>query len=221
MPPITAHRRQYGFKAADVSGTTGEFEAYVSIFGNVDDYGDRVVKGAFDQAIKDSGGIWPMVYSHGWRTIPIGKTTKAQETDTGLLVRGELLIADNADARALYAAMKAGVPLEFSFSYTIKSSRWVTEDEREILELIELGVDEVGPCLIGANRETHLVGVKSHEAAAALAGVRPSKAAPGPNPDPAEGDPGTQTSPQDADDTAGRKALNPLTAADVRRWARI
>lgn len=232
---MDSHARQFRFKAQDLNEATGEFTAYVSIFGNVDDYGDRVLKGAFVNTIAaHDGGVFPIVYSHQWGTVPIGLTKSAEETETGLLVKGVLLIADNAKAREVYACFKAGVPMEFSFSYLIKSSRFVTEDGQDILELLELDIDEVGPCLIGANRETHLVGVKSRDAALAAA-----KAAAGAQTDevdavaqaeaiaaaaadhtPGEGD---QTSPQDAEapELGDLVELDPLQLADVSRWAAI
>ncbi len=202
------HRRHYRLKSAPVVSDEDEgiVEAIVSVFGNVDDYGDRVIFGAFAKSIERSGGVWGVVYSHKWGDVPIGKTLSAVETEQGLLVRIQLLIADVQAAREVYAGMKAGVPFEFSFSYDIKASRWVMEDDREILELVEVDVLEVGPCLIGANRATHLVGVKSHEAAAALA-KRPE-----PAPDPAVVPDTTKT--HEDDEPVG---LDPLQAAAFRR----
>lgn len=225
------HLRHYRLKAAPtvVDADEGIVEAYVSIFDNVDDVGDRVMPGAFKACIERTGGVWGVVYSHKWGDVPIGKTISAEETDKGLLVRIQLLIADIQAAKEIYAGMKAGVPFEFSFSYDIKASRWIEEDGRDILELVELDVLEVGPCLIGANRETHLVGVKSFDAIAAMAGNdRPSKAGePNPDPAPEDGADGDaqgdeQTSPQDAEDRGDDVVgLDPLQLADVSRWAAL
>lgn len=154
-------RQQFQVKSLSQSDPDGTFEAIVSVFGNVDEGGDRVMPGAFAKSIERTGGVFPIVWSHMWSTVPIGKTVSAVETDEGLLVKGQLLVGQHELADQIYANFKAGVPLEFSFSYDIKSARWVEEDGRDIYELVELDVLEVGPTLIGMNRDTRLAGVKS------------------------------------------------------------
>ncbi len=49
------------------AGDAGEFEAVVAVFGNIDSYGDVIVKGAFAATLKDwsdSGDPIPVVWSH-------------------------------------------------------------------------------------------------------------------------------------------------------------
>lgn len=156
--------------AGDAPGT---FEAIVAVFGNVDSYGDRIVRGAFARTLKpppDGRGLPPVVWSHQWGEPPIGATLEAEEVAEGLRIKARLLVGegeDHATARAVYAAMKAAdgngrPPLrEFSFGFTTLSSRTVTEGGEEIRELLELELFEVGPTLVGANPSTRLVGVKS------------------------------------------------------------
>lgn len=159
---MSTKRRQFRLKAVDTtSGGVGEFTAVVAVFDNVDDVGDRILPGAFTDTIKATGGIFPVVWSHDWMCVPCGLTTSAKETSEGLEVVCKLLIDSHETAQEIYGAMKAGVPLEFSFAYDIVDAGWVTENEQQIYELRKLNVLEVGPCLIGANRETHLVAVKS------------------------------------------------------------
>jgi HK97 family phage prohead protease len=83
---------------------TGEFKAAADgeprapsrpssrVFGNVDSYGDRMVKGAFARTLEEKG-MPPVVWSHEWATPPIGNVESATETDEGLLIKGRLFIA--------------------------------------------------------------------------------------------------------------------------------
>lgn len=162
-------RQQFQVKSLSQSDQDGTFEAIVSVFGNVDEGGDRVMPGAFTKTIERTGGVFPIVWSHMWSTVPIGKTISAEETAEGLLVKGILLIGQHELADQVYANFKAGVPLEFSFSYDIMSAGWVEEDGQDIFELRELDVLEVGPTLIGMNRDTRLAGVKSGQSSDPLA----------------------------------------------------
>ena len=55
------------FKA--LNDETGEFEAVVSVFGNVDLQGDRTMPGAFSKSLdnwKASGDPIPVIWSHDW-----------------------------------------------------------------------------------------------------------------------------------------------------------
>jgi len=151
------------FKAAvKADGDPGEFKALVSVFGNVDLQGDRVMPGAFTRTLKDRG-LPPVFYSHQWQDLGalIGYTTHAEETKSGLEVEGKLFLDESEGARIAYAAMKADVLKEFSFAFDIMQSNSVTEDGEEIRELADLDLFEVGPTLVGANPATELIQVRS------------------------------------------------------------
>ena len=157
-------------KAITDTDEPGAFEAVVSVFGNVDSYGDRMVKGAFARTLADRG-MPPVVWSHEWHTPPIGNVTSAVETDEGLVVKGRLFIGpdeDHAVAKQVYAAMRAGALREFSFGYSTKAAKDVTEDGDTVREITDVDLFEVGPTLVGANDQTRLVGVKALERAVAI-----------------------------------------------------
>lgn len=71
-----------------MSGDTGTFSGYASVFGGVDSYGDTIIKGAFESTLRNNGKP-KMFFNHEWG-MPIGKWTKAKEDDKGLFVEGEL-----------------------------------------------------------------------------------------------------------------------------------
>jgi HK97 family phage prohead protease len=159
-----AHKRAFevaSFKAADPA--SGQFEALVSVFGNIDLGGDRVVKGAFAKSLArwdESGDPIPVIWNHMWDNpeAHIGKVAPgdAAETDDGLLVKGQLDM-DNPFAAQVYRLLAERRVKEFSFGYS------VTDAERKdgALNLLDLDLFEVGPTLKGMNPATELLAVKA------------------------------------------------------------
>lgn len=144
----------------------GQFEAVVAVFGNVDQGGDRIEKGAFARTLEERG-LPPIVWSHMWDVPPIGAVQEAKETDRGLEIKGSLYVDDHEVARQVYAAMK-GVdgngrsPLrEFSFGYEVRESTEEKTDGEDVRVLKDLELFEVGPTLVGMNPETELLAVKA------------------------------------------------------------
>lgn len=153
-------------KAADDSAGTGEFTALVSVFGNVDQVGDVVMPGAFTKTLArwaESGDSIPVIWSHDHLDpfSHVGAVTEAVETADGLQITATLDRAGNPKAEQVYRLLKGRRVREFSFAYDVRDSRPSERDGRKVLELLELDVFEVGPTLIGANRETELLAVKA------------------------------------------------------------
>jgi uncharacterized protein len=147
------------------SDDSGEFEALVSVFGNVDLQGDRVMPGAFSKSLKrwrESGDPVPVVFSHEWNDawahIGSADPENIKETSDGLLVRGTLDIDSNPLAAQVFRLMKRRTMKEFSFSYEIKKEKLASDSANN---LVELDLIEVGPTLKGANPETELVSIKA------------------------------------------------------------
>lgn len=88
-----------------LSGDTGTFEGYASVFGGVDSYGDTIIKGAFESTLRKNG-LPKMFYGHDW-AMPIGKWVTAKEDDHGLFVKGELTPGLSL-ANDVHAALKHG-----------------------------------------------------------------------------------------------------------------
>lgn len=153
-------------KAAGGDGLPeGGFEALVSVFGNEDSVGDVVMPGAFTKTIADwtaSGDPIPVVWSHKWDDpfSHIGHVTDATESDRGLVVKGQLDL-DNPTAQQVHKLLKARRVKQFSFAYDVEDGGWGERDGRDVYELRELKLHEVGPCLLGANQETDLIAAKA------------------------------------------------------------
>lgn len=156
-----------GFKALKEE-PEGTFEAIVAVFGNVDSYGDMIVPGAFTESLERwqaSGRPIPVIYSHQWENIDahIGKVLEAKETSKGLYIKGQLDLEEDFAAK-VWKRMKNGTLAQFSFAYDVLDGGFVHkkegEQELDYYELRRLDLFEVGPCLVGANRETELLSVK-------------------------------------------------------------
>lgn len=148
-----------GFKALDAGA--GTFEALVSVFGNVDLAGDRVVKGAFADSLKAweaKGKPIPVIFSHQWDNLDahIGQVATAEETDAGLKVKGQLDMEDPF-ASKVFKLMDRGTLTEFSFAYDVVEEKV----QNGANELLKLDLIEVGPTLKGMNPETELLAVKA------------------------------------------------------------
>jgi HK97 family phage prohead protease len=150
------------FKAADAN--RGDFEALVSVFGNVDYGGDRVLKGAFGKSLarwNEKGDPIPVIWNHMWENpeAHIGKVNPgdAVEVDDGLLVKGTLDM-DNPFAAQVYRLLSERRVKEFSFGYNLVDSKKAKDGA---LDLTEIDLFEVGPTLKGMNPATELLAVKA------------------------------------------------------------
>lgn len=94
------------------------FSGYASTFGNVDSYGDTIVKGAYADTLK-SNGMPRMFFNHDAEAVPIGKWVEAKEDDYGLLLTGEFT-PGNALAQEVRAALKHGTLDAMSIGYSLK-----------------------------------------------------------------------------------------------------
>lgn len=137
----------------------GTFEAYVSIFNNVD-YADEVIeKGAFAKSIAKK--LPKIAWAHNWDEI-IGKVTSAIEDDRGLKIAGQLVLSVQK-AKEAYDLMKEGATDEFSIGYGIVNARYEERNGKQVRVLTELDLYEISPVLSGCNPETELLGIKSNE----------------------------------------------------------
>ena len=148
-------------KAASNEAPNGEFTALVSVFGNTDLVGDRVMPGAFTNSLKsytDAGKNLPIVWSHDWGNAEsfIGKTLSAEETEDGLLIRGAFF--DTPRAQTVRTLLAERVVSEFSFAYDVVNEQKGSDG---VNELLELKILEAGPTLKGANPATQLIAAKN------------------------------------------------------------
>lgn len=173
------------FKAAPDSGETGEFEAIVSVFGNVDSVGDVVMPGAFAESLdawEKSGDPIPVLWSHRMDDprFSIGHVLEAAELEPGdaripdwaddhvkahggLWVKGQLDTGADAGEVAVAARslLRKRLVKQFSYAYEIIDGGFGTAGGEDAYELRKMNLFEVSPTQIGANNLTELVGAKA------------------------------------------------------------
>lgn len=160
----------------------GQFTAYASVFGNIDSYGDVVVKGAFANSLAewiDSGNPIPLLFGHNMSDpdYNIGHVESAVEDDHGLLITAQVDISSPKGLQ-VYKMLKGRRINQMSFAYDIidagmaerpKVGETVSEDgsvpTESFYELRELKLYEVSVVTIGANQDTEILAVKAHEIA--------------------------------------------------------
>lgn len=142
----------------------GTFQAYASVFDNIDSYGDVVRKGAFERTLKDwaeNDAKLPLLWGHDFYDpfSNIGHIEDAKEDERGLWVEG-VLDLENPKAAQVYRLLKGGRVAQMSFAFDTEASRRGTVDGVEVNELLDLTLYEVSVVPLGANSETEVLAVK-------------------------------------------------------------
>ena len=138
-------------------GDAGTFEGYASIFGNVDQGGDVIERGAFKEIVKNKSGQVVVLNQHNSRD-PVGLATVKQD-DKGLAFTGQLIL-ESPSARTAYALMKAGALTGMSIGYDVLAGgSKMMESGVRILSALKLW--EISPVTFGMNALAGIDGVKS------------------------------------------------------------
>lgn len=165
---------------------SGEFEAIVSVFNNVDHQGDAVLPGAFTDTIAEwaSGpDTLPVLWSHRMDDpmFNIGAVKEAAElapndprldapgasehlkANGGLWVKGVIDTGPDASPIAVQALklLRARRVTQFSYAYDEIDSGPVIVDGQDAWGLKRLALYEVSPTQVGANELTELLVAKS------------------------------------------------------------
>ena len=117
MPePKTTVREYKSFRfELESTGEGGEFSGYAAVFGNVDDGGDVIEKGAFSKTIREDFDRIKILSQHNDCELPIGKPLELREDERGLFIRGK--ISDTQKGRDIQTLLRDGVLNELSIGY--------------------------------------------------------------------------------------------------------
>src|SRR6056300_71582 len=143
----------------------GKVEAVFSVYNKLDTDGDVVVPGAIKSGFKDNQV--PMVFAHKWDQ-PIGKGT-IETDDNKATFKGTFFMGTEAGKEAYNLAKEMGDLQEWSFGFRINDYEVAPfkkdgiDEEVDVRYLKDLEVFEVSPVLVGANRETYTLAIKSGE----------------------------------------------------------
>ncbi len=157
--------KNFEFKAID--DEKGSVEAVFSVFNNMDTDGDVMVPGSIKSGFKDNQV--PMVFAHKWDQ-PIGKGVISQDENKAVF-KGSFFMDTEAGKEAYALAKGMGDLQEWSFGFRIDESEVKGFQSAEMEEEIDARfiksatVYEVSPVLVGANRETYTLAIKSGEEA--------------------------------------------------------
>ena len=158
-------------KATPDNQGEGIVEAYVSVFGVKDSYGDVMQFGCFAKSIaaKPPVGVW----MHKWDT-PIGRTLEIKEVPAGdpslpadlraygaLYVKAKLSLGTEK-GREAYELLKDEVIDEFSIGYFEVETNESTVGEERVTNVTEVRLIEWSPVLRGANPLTQPISVKDN-----------------------------------------------------------
>jgi len=160
----------------EVDGASGWVEGYASTFGNIDEGGDLVVKGAFLQTIAEKipSGEIKFLAGHDWSPDAVlGTVREMTETDIGLYFKAELSSAPSVqDVRI---KMLEGHLNRVSIGYQVIDFEYGKVGEKTIRTLKQIDLYEVSVVPFPMNRSAVITGVKSQDSGVtrlALAGLK-------------------------------------------------
>lgn len=147
----------FGLEVKDITDE-GVISGYGAVFNNIDDYGDRIVPGAFAKSLAKhaaSGSPVPMLWGHDSNS-PIGMFPDLAEDRKGLKVTGKLVM-EVPRAREVLALLKAGAVRGLSIGYRTLAD--AIEGNVRLLKEIDLWEISLTP--FPANAKAVVTGVKS------------------------------------------------------------
>jgi hypothetical protein len=157
---LTKQRLDIPLTVKSVSDS-GEFEGYGSVFGVKDSYSDIIVPGAFAKSLaawQEKGRLPALLWQHNM-SEPIGIYTEMREDETGLFLKGRLLIDDDPLAKRAHAHMKAGSLSGLSIGYVLNDYEY--DKTKDAFMLKEVDLWEVSLVTFPANDEARISDVKS------------------------------------------------------------
>ena len=139
-------------------GEAGEFEGWLSTFGNIDSYGDTVVKGAYKKTVAENNGKFPILWVHD-HSEPLGSLF-AEEREKGLWVKGSLNL-DVQRAREARSLVQRGDVSGMSIYYTAIQVGFKEMDGQQVRVLKEIRLYEGSILPIPADNEARIQSMKS------------------------------------------------------------
>lgn len=152
---------EYKFTALDdveVATDARTIKGYASVFGDVDSYGDTIVKGAYAATIKANKTGLPMLWQHNTDNL-IGRWTSLKEDDKGLIVEGRLTPGHSV-AEDVYASLKNGDVDGMSIGFSIPAGG-ASERGDGVRVLKKIDLREVSVVVMPADRNALISAVKA------------------------------------------------------------
>jgi len=112
-----------------------EFDGYLSTFGNVDLVDDVVVRGCFEESLRER--MPKLLWQHDWKQ-PIGVFVECREDDKGLYVKGRLPMSDTFVAGRVIPQIEAGSVDSMSIGYSVKVAEYDMDTGIRYLKKVKL-----------------------------------------------------------------------------------
>lgn len=152
------NRLDFPFELKALDQETGEFEGYASIFGNKDQGGDIVQKGAFSAAIKSRGPKGVKMLADHDSTKRVGVWTEMQEDNNGLKVKGRLLL-EKQIGKETHIDLKSGALSGLSIGGRTKSDSYDGRKRARVIK--EFDLYEISLVTFPMNEQAQVFAVKS------------------------------------------------------------
>lgn len=141
-------------------GEDGEFEGYLSTFGNVDRGADMVMPGAFRRTLAEKKlNQIKLLRDHDTSQV-IGKWIDMAEDDRGLKVRGKLFAGMVQLATETLALMREGALDAMSIGYRTVKAQW--DEQSGVRKLLDLDLWEGSIVTFPMNELATVDAVKGH-----------------------------------------------------------
>jgi len=155
------------FDDSNVNLENRTFMGYASTFGNVDEVGDIIERGAFKKSIKERGPSGSNQIKVLWQhNEPLGIPMKMYEDENGLYVEGKVSKTRLGD-EAL-ELMKDGVVDKMSIGFSIPKGKMEYDEKSGVRKIKEVKLFEFSPVTFPANEQASITGMKSLEGKLAL-----------------------------------------------------
>jgi len=149
--------KSVGFELEEVKsrGDDGwSFSGYASTFGNIDEGGDVVLRGAFTNTLAQR--VPRLLWQHDM-SEPIGKVVQLKEDDRGL--HGDFLISRTTRGHDAYVLLKDGAIDSMSIGYIPEDQEF--DDVHSVRKLKSVDLLEISLVSIPMNEEARITAVKA------------------------------------------------------------
>ena len=149
------------YKAAPLEikadGDEGVVEGLFSVFGNIDDGGDIIHRGAFTKTLQERANRVKVFFMHIWDRLIAPPPDTLSETEAGLFASFRLVL-DSFWGREAWALIKGGALTEGSIGFEAVKFDY---GEQSVRNLREVKLYEISPVPLGMNPMTAIRAVKA------------------------------------------------------------